>query len=208
MDSHGITVIGHGSVRTPVDRVELSIGVEVNRPEPGPAFQAAAASVATVLGVLADAGVDSRHVRTADLRLGPRMSYQDNREVVLGYTSGQRLIATLQGLDGVSRLLGDLATTGIEGVRFDGISFSTSDPTDHLRQAREQAMADARGKAEQYAQLADRRLGQVLSVSESLHGGGPTHIPEAAYLSKAASMPVGAGDTTSVVSVQVVYALR
>jgi uncharacterized protein YggE len=206
MDTHGITVIGQGSVRTPVDRVELSIGVEVDRPEPGAAFQAAAASVAAVLGVLADAGVDSRHVRTADLRLGPRTNYERNREVVLGYTSGQRLIATLQGLDGVPRLLGDLATTGIEGVRFDGISFSTTDPTEYLVQARELAMADARRKAEEYAQLAGRRLGQVLSVSEALYGGSPVRIPEASYRMSAGSMPVSGGEATSDVGVQVVFA--
>lgn len=207
MDTHGITVIGQGTVRTPVDRVELSIGVEVDRPEPGVAFLAAAAAVAAVLGVLADAGVDSRHVRTADLRLGPRTVYQDNRETVVGYTSGQRLIATLQGLDGVPRLLGDLATTGVEGVRFDGISFSTSDPTEYLVQAREGAMADARRKAEEYAQLAGRRLGQVLSVSEAPSGAGPVRIPEAAYRMAAHSMPVSAGEDTAHVGVQVVFAL-
>lgn len=201
-----VTVLGQGSVRTPVDRVELMIGVEVDRTEPGPAFQAAAGSVAAVLGVLADAGVDSRHVRTADLRLGPRTHYQEGREEVLSYYSGQRLIATLEGLSGVPRLLGDLATTGIEGVRFDGVSFSTADPTRYLAQAREHAMADARDKAADFARLAGRELGPVVSISESPGGSAPGPVAKRGVMALGA-MPVAAGEASSDVGIEVVFAL-
>lgn len=202
-----VTVLGQGSVRTPVDRVELMIGVEIDRAEPGPAFQAAAGSVAAVLGVLADAGVDSRHVRTADLRLGPRTDYQGNRELVRGYFSGQRLIATLEGLSGVPRLLGDLAATGIEGVRFDGISFSATDPSEYLAQAREHAMADARRKATDYARLAGRELGPVLSVSETFRGGGGAVALGFGAKAASSSMAVAPGEASSDVTVEVVFAL-
>lgn len=201
-----VTVIGQGSVRTPVDRVELSVGVEIDRAEPGSAFQAAATSVSAVLSVLADAGVDSRHVRTTDLRLGPRTNYQDGREVVLGYVSGQRLIAVTEGLAGVPRLLGDLAMTGIEGVRFDGISFSTGDITEYLAQARELAMADAHRKAADYARLASRELGPVLSVSEAPRGGGPAPVGKRA-MAMSADMSVAAGEGSTELAVQVVFAL-
>ncbi|MEP6981766.1 MAG: SIMPL domain-containing protein [Nakamurella sp.] len=201
-----ITVTGQGSVRTPVDRVELSVGVEIDRPEPGVAFQAAAASVSAVLSVLADAGVDSRHVRTTDLRLGPRTHYQDGREVVLGYVSGQHLIAVTEGLAGVPRLLGDLAMTGIEGVRFDGISFRTGDTTPYLSQARELAMADAHRKAADYARLALRELGPVLSVSESPGGGGPLPVGKRA-MAMSAEMAVAPGESATDVSVEVVFGL-
>jgi uncharacterized protein YggE len=202
-----ITVIGRGAVQAPVDRVELSVGVEIDRPEPGAAFQVAAASVSAVLGVLADAGVDSRHVRTTDLRLGPRTNYQDGREVVLGYVSGQRLTAVTEGLAGVPRLLGDLAMTGIEGVRFDGISFSTGDTAGYLAQARELAMADARRKAGDYARLAGRELGPVVSISEAPRGGGA--IPLGARMkAMAADMAVAPGESTTEVSVEVVFGLE
>ena len=205
--SQGITVLGQGSVRTPVDRVELNVGVEVDRAEPGRAFEVAAVSVSAVLAVLADAGVDSRHVRTADLRLWPRTNYQDNREIVVSYTSGQRLFATLEGLAGVPRLLADLATTGIEGVRLDGISFSTADPSEYLAQARELAMADARRKAVDYARMAERELGQVLSVREA-NVGGPHEVVDLAFSPRSAkSMPIAAGEAMSTVGVEVVFAL-
>lgn len=201
-----VTVVGYGSVATPVDRVELSVGVEIDRPEPGPAFEAAAAGVSAVLGVLADAGVDSRHVRTADLRLGPRTTYQDGHEVVLGYVSGQRLIATTEGLAGVARLLGDLATTGIEGVRFDGISFGTGEVSGYLAQARALAMADARLKGADYARLAARELGQVLSVTERSRGGDAP-VPMARAMASSSEMAVAPGESATNVAVEVVFAL-
>lgn len=206
--SSSVTVLGQGSVRTPVDRVELGISVEVDRAEPGPAFEAAAASVTAVLAVLADAGVDSRHVRTADLRLGPRTIYQDAREVVVSYASGQRLVATLEGLSGVPRLLADLATTGVEGVRFDGIAFSAADSADYLAQARVRAMSDAREKAADYARLAGRELGEVISVREVTRGGGPAPVAMELAAAAGRSMPVAGGEATSDVAVEVVFGLR
>ena len=200
-------VTGVGSVRAPVDRVELTLTVEVLRPTAAPAFKAAAASVASVLGVLADGGVDSRHVRTADLRLGPRTSYQDNREVLLGYTCSQRLLAGLDGLSTLPRLLGDLATTGVEGVRFEGISFSTADASSFFAAARELAMTDARTKATDYARLAGRELGAVTAISEVPGGGGGPRFERVKTMSAAADMPVAAGESDVEVSIEVRYEL-
>lgn len=202
----GITVSGSGVVRAPVDRVELALAVEVLRPDAGAAFTAAAASVAAVLGVLADDGVDSRHVRTADLQLGPRTSYQDNREVLLGYSCGQRLLATLEGLSTLPRLLSDLATTGVEGVRFEGISFGTADSSAAAGQARELAMTDARTKAADLARLAGRELGAITSIAESTGGGGGPR-PMYKMQAMAASMPVAGGESEISVSIEVHFEL-
>lgn len=198
-------MIGRGRVQAPVDRVELTLGVEVLRPEAAPAFQAAAASVAAVLGVLADGGVDSRHVRTADLQLGPRMSYQDNREVLVGYVSGQRLMVTLEGLGTLPRLLTDLATTGVEGVRFEGISFGIGDLGGHGAHARELAVADAATKAAEYARLVGRELGPVVAVIEIPRGGGGPSPQAERMMSAAVDMPVAGGESMIDVSVEVHY---
>ena len=192
-----------------MDRVDLTLGVEVIRPDAAAAFQAAAVSATAVLRVLADGGVDSRHVRTADLRLGPRTEYQNNREVLLGYSCGQRLIAGLEGLGALPRLLTDLATTGVEGVRFEGISFGSTDTAQYFARARELAMQDAHTRAADYARLAGRALGPVVAISEvprGLGGGGPAPAFTRS-MAMAPEMPVAAGESDTEVDIQVCFEL-
>jgi len=51
-------------------------------------------------------------------------------------------------------------------VRIDSINFSVDDPSAYYEDAREDAMADAKAKAGQLAELADANLGKVTYISE------------------------------------------
>ena len=198
---------GSGEAATPVDQVTVSLGVEVLRPDAGEAFRAASATVGNLLTVLSDGGVDSRSVRTHDLTLGPRTDYKDGRQEVIGYSAGQRIVVVLQSLQGIERLLTDVATRAGEGVRIDGVMLSARDAGPAAELAREQAFADARAKADQFAALAGRTLGRVVGIQEDTQHGAPRMRGAALALSASASpMPVATGDTSVSVSVTVTWA--
>ncbi len=162
----GIVVTGEGTAAAAVDSVVLTINLVDTRASAAEAFRAIGQTATRVLAALADDGVDARRVRTQDLTLGPRTRWQDEREIVLGYTATQRLIIRLPGLSGFERLLEDVALTGGDSLRIENVLLSPSDPAEAHREAREQAMADARVKAEQVAALAGRSLGEVRLVQE------------------------------------------
>lgn len=195
----GVVVVGQGTASAMVDRVTISLAVEVVRAEPGDAWTIASGTATRLLAALADDGVDSRSVRTSDLTLGPRIEYAGNRQQVVGYQAGQRLTVIREGLQGIERLLGDVAALGADGVRIDGVSLTAGHPQEALGRAREAAFADATAKAEQLAALAGRQLGQVLWIDERPDGGAPR--PMMAMRAAATdSMPVATGDAE--VSVQ------
>ena len=198
----GITVIGSGSAAAAVDRVAIFLGVEVVRAEPGDAFALASATATRLLAILADDGVDARSVRTSDLTLGPRVEYLDGRQQVQGYQAGQRLTVTLDGLNGIERLLGDVASLAGEGVRIDGVSLTAGHPEEALSLARQAAFEDAKVKAEQFAALAGRSLGRVQWIDErATNDGGPR--PMMARMGMAEAMPVATGDAEISASVTV-----
>ena len=200
----GITVVGSGTAVAPVDQVSISLGVEVVRAAPGEAFTAAAATATRVLSILADGGVSSRSVRTSDLTLGPKTEYQNGRQLLLGYQAGQRLTVLLEGLHGIERLLTDVATLGGEGVRIDGVTLTSGHPQKAMAAAREAAFADATEKAQHFAALAGRTLGDVQWIDERTGGGGPRPAMMAMRSASAEVMPVATGDTqlTTEVTVQ------
>ena len=189
----GITVTGTGRAMAAVDRVTVTLGVEIVRPDAGEAFRTAATSVTGVLAVLADHGVDSRSVRTADLSLGPRRTYRDNEQVISGYEATQRLVVSLDGLATVDRMLTDLVARAGEGLRID-------------QDARTAAMIDARVQATALAALAGRQLGPVVRIVEGPEQGSRPVAMMAYRAADSATMPVATGDTTVTVSLSVHFA--
>ena len=193
----GITVTGSGSAAAAVDQVALQISVVVTRQDAGEAFQAAAQTATGVLAVLADDGADARMVRTTDLTLGPHTEFDGKRETLTGYEAAQRLQVTLTALSGVERMLSDVASVADGNVRIDSVRLTPTDPDLALRQARAAAMADARARAQQLAELVGRELGEVRWIEEASRmvddwsGGIPFSGRRAMT-----GMPLAAGDAT------------
>lgn len=202
----GITVTGTGRAMAAVDRVTVTLGVEIVRPDAGEAFRTAATSVTGVLAVLADHGVDSRSVRTADLSLGPRRTYRDNEQVISGYEATQRLVVSLDGLATVDRMLTDLVARAGEGLRIDQVALTAGNPRDAESDARTAAMIDAREQATALAALAGRQLGPVVRIVEGPEQGSRPVAMMAYRAADSATMPVATGDTTVTVSLSVHFA--
>ena len=203
----GITVVGSGAAAAAVDQVSIALGVEVVRAQPGDAFTAAASTANRVLSILADGGVSSRSVRTSDLTLGPKTDYQNGRQLLLGYQAGQRLTVLLEGLHGIERLLTDVATLGGEGVRIDGVTLTAGHPQEALAAARKAAFTDATVKAQHFAALADRPLGEVQWIDERPTGGGPRPIM-AMRAAAPEAMPVATGDAQVTAEITVRWLFR
>jgi uncharacterized protein YggE len=203
----GITVTGIGSAMAAVDRVTATRGVEIVRADAGDAFRVASGRADAVLAVLADHGVDSRSVRTADLSLGPRYEYRGNEQVLTGYQAAQRLIVTLDGLATVDRMLTDVVGRAGEGLRIEQVALTAANPREAESDARAAAMIDAREKATSLAALSGRPLGRVERVSERPDvGPRPVALMAHRAMDSSASMPLATGDTAVTVSLVVQFA--
>jgi uncharacterized protein YggE len=87
-----------------------------------------------------------------------------------------------------------------------GINFMVSQASKLLDEAREQAVADARRKAEIYAKAAGVTLGAPLGISEE---GSPGPVPfRKMAAGMAVSAPVAQGEETLQVTVSVSWAIK
>ncbi len=200
-------MVGSAAVQLPADQAELTVSVDVLRTDPADAFRVAADRVAAVLDRLHRHGVAERDVRTVGLHLGPRTSYSNGTEVLLGYACTQRLLARTSSLDTIPDLLAALVGEDAEAIRLDGIAFLAADSDDALAQARSSAIGDGNRKAAHYAQLVGRELGRVTALRETA-GNSPAPLPKPARLAAAAPMPVAPGEAEVVVTVEMHYDLR
>jgi uncharacterized protein YggE len=96
---------------------------------------------------------------------------------------------------------------GGDDIRLGGLEFDFSDPAVLTATARERAWADALAKAEQYASLSHRALGEVLEISE-VDTGEVSPRPAVKALAAADSpVPVERGEKPTRVDVRVRWRL-
>ena len=87
------------------------------------------------------------------------------------------------------------------------MSFSLEDNDALLAAARDEAYAEARDKAEQYARLAGKELGAVVSISEDVQQHEPP-MPYARAEAAASDVPIAPGSTEVSVRVEARWEMR
>ncbi|GAA4043129.1 SIMPL domain-containing protein [Nonomuraea soli] len=194
-----ITVVGEGAITAAPDLMRLMAGVEVRRATPGEAFSASRTAAAKLTRTLVEAGIDAKDLRTNELSLGPEYEAYPK---VAGYRAAQGVEAVIRDLVRADEIIDTVAGVG-EEVRLNGVAFELSQPDQVLEKARERAFGNAAAKAGQYATLAGRRLGRVVSVSEEVNS--PPQPLMAAAESFDAKGSVSPGRQTISVTVRVVY---
>jgi len=120
------------------------------------------------------------------------------------YTATNNVEVTIRNLDLAGKVLS--AATGAGANQLYGLRFEIEDPSPLQVKARNDAVGDARQRAERLAQLAGVKLGPAQSITES-DGGGSGPMPMYAAARMGSSAPVERGELTITSTVQIVYSL-
>ncbi len=166
-DVRSISVTGTGQVRAEPDIATVNTGVEVRAETVAAARAGAAEASNAIIAALRAHGVDERDVRTVDFYVYPEYDYRDETPRVTGYVFSNTVQVTVRDVERIGELIDAIAVAGGDAVRFGGISFAHADPGALSGEARELAIADARGRAEQLAELTGVTLGSIVSVVET-----------------------------------------
>lgn len=203
----GVHVTGLGEVTGRPDVLRFTVGVEVTADTVDEALTQANAAAKRLLGTLRDRGIADEDLQTAGVQVFPR--YDDQGRRVTGYTVGEDVNVTVRDLDAAGETISAAVGAGGNAARLSGVTFALEDDEELLAAARERAFAQARAKAEQYAVLVGRDLGEVLSVRETLQPSGP--VPYGARAESAAGaasdVPLAPGSARVTVAVDVRWAL-
>ena len=208
----GITVGGRAKVAGTPDTLRLDLSVVATAASVSEALAAANRSADAVQKSLLGNGVEKRDLQTSGLNVQPDYDYSSSGTPRLkGYQVSESVSAKLRNLSNAGDAIGKAVGAGGNAVRVDGISLDLEDTGALVSSARDKAFADARTKAEQYAKVAGRSLGDVVSIAEDVATASPIPMPSAALARAAydkASVPIQPGSQDVSVSVTVVFAMR
>ena len=213
--TEGLVVVGTGTASTEPEVAMVTFGVELRGDDPAAIVNEAANKIDRAIAAAGKLDVADEDVRTTGYNLWVETVYDPERGVPTGevvYHVSHYVQATLRDLDQVGNLLAAVVEAGANTIS--GVNFGVEDPDALTRQARQQALENARTQAEEMAQGLDVALGKPTLVVET-SGGYPVPVRAAAEMGigggggmEVASPSVSPGTFSVSVSVQVVYEIR
>jgi uncharacterized protein YggE len=205
MPPASISVTGEATLSAPPDLAEVDGGVTSDAKTAREASEANNAAMGKVLLALKAAGIDEKDFQTSQLSLQPQSAPgRAGPSAIVGYRASNRVTIRLHDVTKVASAIDTMVGAGANDIG--GINFMVSQASKRLDDAREQAVADARRKAEIYAKAAGVALGAPLSITE---GGslGPMPFRKMAA-GMAAAAPVAQGEETLAITVSVSWAIK
>jgi uncharacterized protein YggE len=201
-----ISVTGEATISVAPDLAQVDGGVTSEAKTAREASETNNAAMAKVLLALKGAGIAEKDFQTSRLSLQPQSApNRTGPAAIVSYRASNRVTVRVHDVTKVANVIDTLMAAGANDIG--GIEFIVSGASKLLDQAREQAVEDARRKAEIYAKAAGVTLGSPLSISEG--GGGPMPMQfRAKAMAAAAPTPVAQGEETLAVTVSVSWAIK
>lgn len=210
-----ISVEGRGEVLAAPDMAQINSGVTTQGASAREALDANTAAMADLIAELKAAGIEARDIQTSGFSVNPNYVYSDERDEngyslpprINGYQVNNTVTVTVRKLDDLGAILDKSVTIGANTIN--GVSFAVADPSELYNEARRSAFADARAKAELYAEAANVTLDDIVSISETQGFNNPQPYPmyARAELASAQSVPVEAGEMAFAINVNVQWEL-
>ena len=161
------------STRRP-DLVVINTGVVTQAATAAEAIAQNAERAKRLVAALKSAGVDNRDIQSASISLSPQYRHGENAPpTVTGYQASNMLTVRFRDMARAGPILDTLVRAGANQI--DGPNFMLAQPDAALDEARTDALAKARVRAELYARSVGLRIDRILSISEA--GAVPGPIP-------------------------------
>jgi uncharacterized protein YggE len=202
-----IVVVGEGTQAVAPDRCLLAFSVYALRDTAGEAIGAMGELVRAAIARLHEAGVPETDVRTRNISLQDWLDEPSRGRRPVARVATSAMTVANRTLEEAGALISALTETAGDGLRLDGIHLSVAESDAALAAARQDAVVDARTRAEQLAGAAGVRLGSILSIEE---GGGPGrwmgYAASAVRLARAGPpVPIEPGEQQAAVRVTVTF---
>jgi uncharacterized protein YggE len=206
----GIWVTGEGEVTVVPDVAILSLGVEAQAATVAEAQQQAAEAMDAVMNVLDDGGIAEEDIQTQYYSIQPVWSWDDDKDqqILIGYRVTNTATVKVRDMDGVGSIIDAAVAAGGDYIRINGISFTVDEPEAYYEEIRGKAMADAKAKAQQLAELGGVKLGKPTYIAEYDGYTSPVVYRDVEVAEGASvTTDISPGEMEIQLTVQVVYSI-
>lgn len=172
--SQGITVQATGVADVVPDAVQVSLSVSVVAEANDVALSQVAATAEVVRATLEQLGIDAADIATQSVSVNPEYSYTEAEgQKIVGYRASQTFDVLVRDASAAGAVVDALVAAGGANLSINATYPVVNDSTAAAQAARDDAVAKARAKAEEYAELLEVELGDLVFLTEI---SAPTNI--------------------------------
>jgi uncharacterized protein len=204
-----ITVTGSGTAFGRPDRATIQVGVQTRNTDPGQAVSTNSDRMADLIAAIKAMGVAERDIQTTNFSVYAQQDYDPRTgqpSETITYVVDNTVSITVRNLDDLGEVLSGAVDAGANNIY--GVNFSVANRAALEVEAREQAMADARQRAEELARVAGVTLDVPLTISEQFNGVGPVHAQRDMAAGAGGQVPIETGQIGVDLFVTVTYIIR
>src|SRR6478609_1998418 len=198
---------GEAIVKRAPDRAFVSISAESRARTSREAQQANADAMTSVLAKLKGSGLAPDAIRTTGYDLQPEFDYANGRQTLKGYVSRNSIDVRVDDLPRLGDILDAAVGAGATSVA--GVRFDLKDRSGAEREAIQQAVEDARARAEAAANGVGMKVDRIVRIEEQRIGVAPPPRPVMAMRAEQVAVtPIVPGDLEIRASVTLTAAIR
>jgi len=146
-----------------------------------------------VVNFLKSQGIDEKDIKTTGYNIYPQYDYVTGRSVLRGYQVNETITVKVRDLNKTDDVLSGVVTAGANQIG--QVNLTIDDPEALKTQAREDAIKDAKKKADDLKSELGIRLGRIVNFAEDSGGVPPI------YFAKSAAVGMGGGGPTPEIAV-------
>ena len=166
----GIWVNGQAKIMTTPDIVEMSLGIESINKIVSKSVKTVSIDHEKLISILLKKGIEKNEIKTTRYTINPQYKYTKDGSELTGYKVSHYLSFTYRDIDRIGELI-DTISYGPRSIgnnlRINSINFSIEDPIVFESKLRENAIADAKRKANELADFSNITLGSPIYISEN-----------------------------------------
>ncbi len=166
-----ISVSAVGKYQVKPDIAVITIGVETQGKTAGATQRANRAQVQSLMEKLTSFSVKKEDIQNTWYSIYPQYDYTDpNNRKLTGYIASQNLSVKVANLDKVTDLL-DAVSDNDGIISINNVEYRAEKAEKAVDAARELAVKEAASKAEKLAKAIGKKVGEVMTISESTDSG-------------------------------------
>ena len=175
------------------------------------AQQAANEKMGALLSTLRANGIEEKDLTTTAINLRPSYVWIENKQVLEAQVASQSVTVKVRNLAVLGSIIDQLGE--VSSITLNSITLDKEDKSEALEQARRQAVANARAKADLYAAEAGKEVSNVVTISEFSTASNPysPRMKVMAMASEAAydmATEIPAGTLTITATLSAVFEMR
>jgi hypothetical protein len=170
-----ITVSGEGKAYAVSDIATITLGIKTEGEDVKKITEENVVSINKIIAGLKELNIESKDIKTTQYSLSPQYDWtEEDGRVLVGYTISQNVEVKIRDFTKTGDVLNMATENGVNVVS--GLQFSIEDTEKFKSQAREDAIAQAKEKAETLAKQSGIKLGKIVNVYEDFYAPSISYV--------------------------------